>query len=156
MLNTYPGSSITIPRWKQVFYRPQTKFAKVMFSQVFVCPQGVSVREVSVWELPPRMVRSRRYASYWNAFLFLHVVYHVGRHVRAAGGVCIADEVQVGFGRVGKHWWAFQLQGEGIIYLTQYQCYTYSSSKVLKVWARLIFNNYTARSSITNKFLTNL
>uniref|UniRef100_A0A0A9W483 Alanine--glyoxylate aminotransferase 2-like 1 n=1 Tax=Lygus hesperus TaxID=30085 RepID=A0A0A9W483_LYGHE len=30
--------------------------------------------------------------------------------VRAAGGVCIADEVQVGFGRVGKHWWAFELQ----------------------------------------------
>ncbi|KAF6207654.1 hypothetical protein GE061_016101 [Apolygus lucorum] len=30
--------------------------------------------------------------------------------VRKAGGVCIADEVQVGFGRVGKHWWAFELQ----------------------------------------------
>lgn len=31
--------------------------------------------------------------------------------VRSAGGVCIADEVQVGFGRVGEHFWAFQLQG---------------------------------------------
>ena len=31
--------------------------------------------------------------------------------VRAAGGVCIADEVQVGFGRVGTHWWAFEAQG---------------------------------------------
>ena len=30
--------------------------------------------------------------------------------VRAAGGLCIADEVQVGFGRVGKHFWAFELQ----------------------------------------------
>jgi len=28
-------------------------------------------------------------------------------HVRAAGGLCIADEVQVGFGRVGTHMWAF-------------------------------------------------
>ena len=28
-------------------------------------------------------------------------------HVRAAGGVCIADEVQIGFGRVGSHFWAF-------------------------------------------------
>ena len=27
--------------------------------------------------------------------------------VRAAGGVCIADEVQVGFGRAGSHFWAF-------------------------------------------------
>nr|CAH7728947.1 unnamed protein product [Callosobruchus chinensis] len=32
----------------------------------------------------------------------------VYKHVRAAGGVCIADEVQVGFGRVGHHWWAFE------------------------------------------------
>lgn len=30
------------------------------------------------------------------------------RHVRDAGGVCIADEVQVGFGRIGSHYWAFQ------------------------------------------------
>jgi 4-aminobutyrate aminotransferase-like enzyme/Ser/Thr protein kinase RdoA (MazF antagonist) len=33
------------------------------------------------------------------------------RHTRAAGGVCIADEVQVGFGRVGSHFWAFDSQG---------------------------------------------
>ena len=33
------------------------------------------------------------------------------RRVRRAGGVCIADEVQVGFGRVGSHFWAFQTQG---------------------------------------------
>lgn len=32
-------------------------------------------------------------------------------YVRAAGGVCIADEVQVGFGRVGSHFWGFQTQG---------------------------------------------
>ncbi|MEM9380214.1 MAG: aminotransferase class III-fold pyridoxal phosphate-dependent enzyme [Planctomycetota bacterium] len=31
--------------------------------------------------------------------------------VRAAGGVAIADEVQVGFGRVGTHVWAFDEQG---------------------------------------------
>lgn len=30
--------------------------------------------------------------------------------VREAGGLCIADEVQVGFGRVGQHFWGFQLQ----------------------------------------------
>jgi 4-aminobutyrate aminotransferase-like enzyme len=31
-------------------------------------------------------------------------------HVRAAGGLCIIDEVQVGFGRVGTHFWAFERQ----------------------------------------------
>ena len=30
-------------------------------------------------------------------------------HVRKAGGVCIADEVQVGFGRVGDAFWGFEL-----------------------------------------------
>jgi len=31
-------------------------------------------------------------------------------HVRAAGGVCIADEVQTGFGRTGSHYWGFETQ----------------------------------------------
>jgi 4-aminobutyrate aminotransferase-like enzyme/Ser/Thr protein kinase RdoA (MazF antagonist) len=31
-------------------------------------------------------------------------------HIRAAGGICIADEVQIGFGRVGSHMWAFETQ----------------------------------------------
>jgi alanine-glyoxylate transaminase / (R)-3-amino-2-methylpropionate-pyruvate transaminase len=31
--------------------------------------------------------------------------------VRAAGGVCIADEVQTGFGRTGTHYWGFETQG---------------------------------------------
>ncbi|XP_071333748.1 ethanolamine-phosphate phospho-lyase [Trachinotus anak] len=39
----------------------------------------------------------------------------VAEHVRKAGGVFIADEVQVGFGRVGTNFWAFQLQGEDFV-----------------------------------------
>ena len=30
--------------------------------------------------------------------------------VREAGGVCIADEVQSGFGRTGSHYWGFETQ----------------------------------------------
>ncbi len=30
--------------------------------------------------------------------------------VRASGGICIADEVQTGFGRMGSHFWAFETQ----------------------------------------------
>jgi 4-aminobutyrate aminotransferase-like enzyme len=35
----------------------------------------------------------------------------VYRAVRGAGGLCIADEVQVGFGRLGASFWGFELQG---------------------------------------------
>lgn len=38
---------------------------------------------------------------------YLNEVY---QYVRAAGGICIADEVQVGFGRVGEKFWGFELQ----------------------------------------------
>lgn len=39
---------------------------------------------------------------------YLEEVY---RHVRAAGALAIADEVQVGFGRLGTHFWGFETQG---------------------------------------------
>jgi len=35
----------------------------------------------------------------------------VYRHVRGTAAVCIADEVQVGFGRLGTHFWGFDTQG---------------------------------------------
>ena len=39
---------------------------------------------------------------------YLQAAYHC---VRAAGGLCIADEVQTGFGRTGTHFWGFETQG---------------------------------------------
>ena len=36
---------------------------------------------------------------------------NVYREVRAVGGVCIADEVQTGYGRIGTHFWAFEHYG---------------------------------------------
>ena len=39
---------------------------------------------------------------------YLSAVY---AHVRRGGGVCIADEVQTGLGRIGSHFWAFESQG---------------------------------------------
>ena len=38
---------------------------------------------------------------------YLAACYHA---VRAAGGVCIADEVQTGMGRFGSSWWGFEQQ----------------------------------------------
>jgi 4-aminobutyrate aminotransferase-like enzyme len=34
----------------------------------------------------------------------------VYRHVRKAGGLCIADEVQTGYGRIGTHFYAFEAE----------------------------------------------
>jgi len=39
---------------------------------------------------------------------YLRAVYAA---MREAGGVCIADEVQVGYGRLGRYFWAFEQQG---------------------------------------------
>ena len=36
------------------------------------------------------------------------------RLMSECGGIVIADEVQVGFGRVGDHWWAFQQYQSGM------------------------------------------
>ncbi len=36
---------------------------------------------------------------------------YVYEMLRKRGGVCIADEVQTGFGRIGTHFWAFEQQG---------------------------------------------
>ena len=58
-----------------IYYHPQTKFAKVMFLHVSVCPQ-------STWAGPPGQVHppatvhagirstSGRYVSHWNASCF--------------------------------------------------------------------------------------
>ena len=77
-----------------VYYRTQTKFSKVMFSQVSVCPQGECLPHCMLGYTPPlgpeadtpqadtppadtphpvhTGIRSTngRYASHWNAFLF--------------------------------------------------------------------------------------
>jgi len=39
---------------------------------------------------------------------YLKQVYEI---VRKHGGLCIADEVQTGFGRMGSHYWGFEVEG---------------------------------------------
>jgi len=41
---------------------------------------------------------------------YLKAVYE---HVRAAGGLCVSDEVQTGFGRTGENFWGFQTVSGG-------------------------------------------
>lgn len=44
----------------------------------------------------------------YGAKNYLHEVYAI---IREHGGLCIADEVQTGFGRTGDHYWGFQNWG---------------------------------------------
>ncbi len=39
---------------------------------------------------------------------FLHRTFEL---IRQRGGVCISDEVQTGFGRLGSHFWGFESHG---------------------------------------------
>ena len=69
-------------------YRPQTKFAKVIFSQVSVCargelcPRGVSIQGglcsggLCHGGTPSVTVVYGWYASYWNAFLLTDIFRH--------------------------------------------------------------------------------
>ena len=41
---------------------------------------------------------------------YLQKTFH---YLQSKGILCVADEVQVGFGRSGTHFWAFQSYGEG-------------------------------------------
>ena len=45
--------------------------------------------------------------------------------VRRAGGVCIADEVQTGFGRTGTHFWGFENHGvqPDIVTMAKVSCF---------------------------------
>lgn len=80
------------------------------------CYQGTSEYYVSeVYALLLLYSRSRHCKSHYlgradGSNLANKIPFY--RYIRAAGGVFIADEIQTGFGRVGSHFWAFQLQGE--------------------------------------------
>lgn len=52
---------------------------------------------------------------------YLKLVYDI---VHKAGGVCIADEVQTGFGRTGSHYWGFETQGVTPDIVTMAKVYT--------------------------------
>ena len=70
---TFPNYIFIIIHFNSHCYRPQIKFAKVMFSQVSVCPQwggGLCPGGLCLPLDRDHTVTSRRYVSYWNAFLF--------------------------------------------------------------------------------------
>ena len=67
--------------------------------------------------------------------------------VRAHGGVCVADEVQTGFGRCGSHYWGFQTHGvtpdieiELILELLQISIFVIPKFSRIYAWIRNMMN----------------
>ncbi|KAF4708945.1 hypothetical protein FOZ63_032463 [Perkinsus olseni] len=99
------GSSTPQPDWLSIIGCPSTPVAAAESLQMlrheaskdehglcaFICESGMSVAGVV---LPPDG--------------FMREAYGV---VHSHGGLCIADEVQVGLGRMGTHFWGFEQQG---------------------------------------------
>ncbi|EER09620.1 ornithine aminotransferase, putative [Perkinsus marinus ATCC 50983] len=99
------GSSTPQPDWVSIIPCPSKPKAAaeslLMLEQearrddqglcAFICESGMSVAGVV---LPPDGYMREAYET-----------------VRKHGGVCIADEVQVGLGRMGTHFWGFEQQG---------------------------------------------
>ena len=71
------------------YYRPQTKFAKVMFSQVFACPRGVSVSVMGRGRLCPGEV------SFWGGLCPGGSLSRgsLSRRVCVQGGLCQGDSL---------------------------------------------------------------
>jgi 4-aminobutyrate aminotransferase-like enzyme/Ser/Thr protein kinase RdoA (MazF antagonist) len=68
-------------------------------------------RLVGAGEAPAAFIAEALHGNAGGVLLpsgYLEAVYAA---VRAGGGVCIADEVQVGYGRLGRQFWGFREQG---------------------------------------------
>ena len=70
---------------------------------------------------------------------YLKLVYDI---IHKAGGVCIADEVQSGFGRTGSHYWGFETQGVIPDIVTMAKVYAAISSFYLFTYFSLIPGYY--------------
>ena len=53
------------------------------------------------------------------------------RHIRKAGGLCIIDEIQTGFGRAGDYFWVFESQGKATAIATHTHTHTHTHKNSL-------------------------
>lgn len=79
------------PDWVTVLPMPGEPWQMADGAGAFLCESALSCAGQVI--LPPGYLRDAYAAA------------------RAAGAVCIADEVQTGFGRAGSHFWMFETQG---------------------------------------------
>ena len=92
-------------------YRGRHLRGESEFKQEIWLLRGRPARKSKKRRAPSRSLHRRNPSEPRRADCFsAHYLSEVYTHVRAAGGVCIADEVQVGFGRLGTHFWGFETQ----------------------------------------------
>lgn len=84
----------------EIFFFLKNKEKKVLFKSIYL----------------PLLTKSMKWKLCWHFFNSTYL-FLLQRYIREAGGICIADEVQVGFGRVGSHMWAFEIHGQFIYIL---------------------------------------
>lgn len=127
----YHGNTGTLVALSHYKFGRKGGFAKEDWVHLAACPDAYRARLLGDPQAGSKLAASvreacERAAARGGAAAFLHeslpgcggqVVPPPGylaaayAHVRAAGGLCIADEVQTGLGRVGRAYWAFELQG---------------------------------------------
>ncbi|MGQ0737176.1 MAG: aminotransferase class III-fold pyridoxal phosphate-dependent enzyme [Acidobacteriota bacterium] len=104
------------PPWVHVTPQPDVYHGPFFRDDPAAGPKFAAMVSRTIEDLDARGVRLAGYVSECLPSVggqlvlppgFLPAVYAAVRHV---GGVCIADDVQTGLGRVGTHWWGFELQ----------------------------------------------
>lgn len=109
-----PNALTTRPDWVHTVAAPNSFRGQYRGAQVHRYAEDAvqTIREMSAKGVPPAAFLSETF--YGNAggmalpAGYLRTLYDA---VRVAGGLCIADEVQVGYGRLGDYFWGFEEQG---------------------------------------------
>jgi 4-aminobutyrate aminotransferase-like enzyme len=102
----------TVPAPDRYRYRADGERSEALAGEAFAAHLDTAI--ATLYE------RGRRVAAFFVDTIYTSDGIHIAppgylaaawRRVRAAGGLCIADEVQAGFGRTGDYLWGFEQQG---------------------------------------------
>jgi 4-aminobutyrate aminotransferase-like enzyme/Ser/Thr protein kinase RdoA (MazF antagonist) len=110
-----PNALETRPAWARFLDSPNSyrgRHRGPLESRRYATEATARVEEmVAAGDLPAAFICEAVYGNAGGVMLppgYLRAVYQA---VRACGGLCIADEVQVGYGRLGHHFFGFEEQG---------------------------------------------
>lgn len=93
-------------------YRAPTDWPVAEIGARYAAEAGTAIRElVASGRAPAAFIAETIPSVAGQVFLPPDYLAAIYAEVRKAGGICIADEVQVGFGRVGDAIWAFEAYG---------------------------------------------